>query len=192
VHPRFFGEAPHPKIDLVDERRDQFEIALVHAARARDLPVLGVCRGVQLMNVALGGDLYQDIASQVDRALGHTQRTLGDGPWHDVELRPGTRLCGILGAPTAAVNSYHHQACRRVAPRLVVAATAADGVVEGLEDPHASFFLGVQWHPEVLEGGLDPTSRRLFSAFVEAAREFARASSKGRPPVRPAVPGTTS
>jgi putative glutamine amidotransferase len=192
VHPSHFGEAPHPKIELVDERRDRFEIALVHAARARGLPVFGICRGVQLMNVALGGDLFQDIPAQVDAAVAHTQRTLYEGPWHEIDLRPGTRLSSILGAPRVAVNSYHHQACRRVGPPLVVAATAPDGVIEGLEDPGDAFFLGVQWHPEVLEGGLDPTTRRLFAAFVDAAREFGRASSKERPAVRSPAQGTPS
>jgi putative glutamine amidotransferase len=184
VHPRLFGEPPHRCLDLVDERRDHFEIALVRAARDRGLPVFGICRGVQVMNVALGGDLFQDIPSQVEGAQGHSQRTLIEGAWHDVDIRPGTRLAGIALGNRAAVNSYHHQACRRVAPGLVVTATAADGIIEGLEEPGEAYFLGVQWHPEVLDGGADPLSRRLFAAFVEAAREFLLRSSKGRPAAR--------
>jgi len=180
VHPRFFAEAPHPRLDIVDERRDLFEIALLLAARERRMPVFGVCRGIQVMNVALGGDLYQDLPSQADSKVGHSQRTLDEGPWHDIEVRRGTRLAEILGEASTAVNSYHHQACRRVADGLSVTATAPDGVVEALEDPGQPFFLGVQWHPEVLEGGAAASSARLFAAFVAAAREFRAAASKGR------------
>ncbi len=180
VHPRLFGEAPHPRLDLVDERRDQFEIALLLAARERRMPVFGICRGIQVMNVALGGDLYQDLPSQADSKVGHAQRTLDEGPWHDIEVCRGTRLAEVLGEAKTAVNSYHHQACRRVAEGLSVTATAPDGVVEALEDPGQPFFLGVQWHPEVLDGGAAATSKRLFAAFVAAAREFRALASKGR------------
>jgi putative glutamine amidotransferase len=185
VHPSLFGEAPHPRIDLVDEQRDRFEIALLGAARERRMPVFGICRGIQIMNVALGGDLYQDIPSQAESALGHAQKTLREGAWHDVDVRPGTRLAAILGEGRAAVNSYHHQACRRVAHGLSVTATTSDGIVEAVEDPGLPFFLGVQWHPEVLEGGTAQSTRRLFAAFVEAAREFRALASKERS-LRPA------
>ncbi len=180
IHPRHYGEAPHPRIDLVDERRDAFEIALLRAARERGMPVLGICRGIQLINVALGGDLYQDIPSQKESSVGHAQKTLREGPWHEIEVRPGTRLAEILGETRAAVNSYHHQACRRVAKGLAVTATTADGIVEAVEDPGHPFFVAVQWHPEVLEGGGAASSQRLFAAFVAAAREFRLLSSKGR------------
>jgi putative glutamine amidotransferase len=180
VHPRLFGESPHPRIDLVDERRDRFEIALLRAARERGMPVFGICRGIQLINVALGGDLHQDLLSEPTATVGHAQRTLEEGAWHDIAIRPGTRLAAILGDTKAAVNSYHHQACRRVAEGLYVTATAADGVVEAVEDPRHPFFLAVQWHPEVLEGGEAASSKRLFAAFVAAAREFRGAASKVR------------
>jgi putative glutamine amidotransferase len=180
VHPRNYGEAPHPRIDLVDERRDAFEIALLRAARERLMPVLGICRGIQIINVALGGDLYQDVPSQRESAVGHAQKTLREGAWHEIEIRPGTRLAEILGETRVAVNSYHHQACRRVADGLSVTATTSDGLVEAVEDPGHPFFLAVQCHPEVLEGGEAASSRRLFAAFVAAAREFRLLSSKGR------------
>jgi putative glutamine amidotransferase len=112
--------------------------------------------------------------------VGHAQKTLDEGPWHDVEIRRGTRLAEILGDTKTAVNSYHHQACRRIADGLSVTATAPDGIVEGLEDPQHPFLLAVQWHPEVLEGGAAASSRRLFAAFVAAAREFRAGASKGR------------
>jgi putative glutamine amidotransferase len=180
VHPRYYGESPHPRIDLVDERRDAFEIALLRAARERGMPVFGICRGIQIMNVALGGDLFQDLPSQAESTVGHAQKTLGEGAWHEIEVRPGTRLADVLGEAKVAVNSYHHQACRRVAPGLSVTATTPDGIVEAVEDPGHPFFLAVQWHPEVLEGGMARSSRRLFAGFVAAAREFRLLASKDR------------
>lgn len=174
-HPHLFGEEPHPRIELVDERRDRFEIALTKGALARDLPVFGVCRGLQLLNVALGGDLFQDIESQADSTVGHAQRRTDDGPWHRIEVRAGTLLSRILGSDSLAVNSFHHQACRKVGAGLEIAATSAeDGLIEALEAPGRAFCLGVQWHPELspAEGGL------LFAAFFQAARERARAASK--------------
>jgi putative glutamine amidotransferase len=180
IHPRLYGEAPHPKIDLVDERRDAFEIALLKAARERKMPVLGICRGIQLINVALGGDLYQDLPTQAESAVGHAQKTLREGPWHEIKVKDGTRLAEILGVAKVAVNSYHHQACRRVAKGLVASASTADGIVEAFEDPGDPFLVAVQWHPEVLEGGNADSTKRLFAAFVAAAREFRQASSKER------------
>jgi putative glutamine amidotransferase len=175
-HAHLFGEEPHPKIERVDLRRDRFEIALVRAARERELPLLGICRGVQLLNIALGGDIYQDIEAQTDSSVCHSQHTLGDEAWHEVEIPEGSRLAGYLGQRRLAVNSFHHQACRRPGKGLSVAATAVgDGLVEALEDPEHAFFLGVQWHPEI---GPDAASRGLFAGFVQAAREAASASSK--------------
>jgi len=173
-HPRVFGEEPHPRIELVDERRDGFEIALVRGARERGTPILGLCRGVQMLNIACGGDIYQDIASQTDSKLQHAQRRLDDGPWHEIEIRGGTRLARILGAGRRRVNSFHHQACRRPGEGLEITAVAAgDGLTEALEDPRHPFLLGVQWHPE-----LAPDEKKLFEAFVEAAGEQARTASK--------------
>jgi putative glutamine amidotransferase len=175
-HPHLFGEEPHRKIERVDLRRDRFEIALVRAARSRGLPLLGICRGVQLLNIALGGDIYQDIDSQAESAICHSQHTLGDETWHEIEIADGSRLAGYLGQRRLAVNSFHHQACRRPGEGLKVAATAVgDGIVEAVEDPAHPFFLGVQWHPEI---GPDAASRSLFSGFVRTAREIAAAASK--------------
>jgi putative glutamine amidotransferase len=186
-HPRVFGEAPHPRIDVVDERRDRFELALVPAARKRGLPVLGICRGAQLMNIALGGDIFQDVPSQTESPISHAQKTLDDGPWHDVEVAAGSRLAAVVGAGVHRVNSFHHQACRRLGEGLSAGATAVgDGLVEAVEDPAHTFFLGVQWHPEIGRRGPEEAGLALFRAFVEAARETARVSSKGR---RTAVPG---
>jgi putative glutamine amidotransferase len=167
--PSLFGEEPHPRIDLVDERRDRFEIALTTGARERGLPVFGICRGVQLMNIALGGDIFQDIESQTESLIQHTQRRLDDGPWHEVAVAEGSRLAAILGSERLRVNSFHHQACRRPGEGLAVSAASADGLAEAVEDPSRPFFLGVQWHPEL--GG--PGSSELFASFVDSARNSA-------------------
>jgi len=185
-HPEAFGEAPHRRIETVDRRRDRFEFALVKAAHAGGWPVLGICRGVQVMNIALGGDIWQDIASQTPSTVCHNQKTMDEGPWHTVEIRPGTLLHRLLGTERADVNSYHHQACRRPGEGLVASAVCAgDGMVEAVEDPQADFFLGVQWHPESV-GLDDPVAKRLFEGFAAAAGRWAAAASKDR---RPAFQG---
>ncbi|MHC4970779.1 MAG: gamma-glutamyl-gamma-aminobutyrate hydrolase family protein [Planctomycetota bacterium] len=175
-HAHLFGEEPHPGIERVDLRRDRFEIALVKAARGRGLPLFGICRGVQLLNIALGGDIYQDIAAQTSSSLCHSQHTLGDEAWHEIEIAEASRLAGYVGRRRLAVNSFHHQACRRPGEGLQVVATATgDGLVEAVEDPGHPFFLGVQWHPEI---GPDAASRGLFEGFVRTARETAAKASK--------------
>jgi len=177
--PILFGEEPHPQIDMVDARRDHFEIALIHGARRRGMPIFGICRGVQILNVALGGDIYQDIPSQADSHIQHTQQRLDDGPWHMVEIAENSMLEGILGTRELRVNSFHHQGCRRPGEGLTVCAVAADGVPEALEDPAQKFCLGVQWHAEL--SGAD--GEKLFAAFVESARNsFRTASNSGEPP----------
>jgi putative glutamine amidotransferase len=174
-HPHLFDEEPHPKIEVVDERRDHFEIALLRGARARNMPVFGVCRGAQMMAVAFGGDIFQDIESQTATTVAHTQKRLDDGPWHRVTIRPGTLLSRLLGTASVAVNSFHHQACRNLGDTLVPCAECdEDGLIEAVEAPDQAFFLGVQWHPELTAGRKDP----LFAGFVEAARQYASAASK--------------
>ena len=178
-HPHLFGEEPHPGIEAVDERRDHFEIALSQQARTRGLPVLGLCRGVQLMNIAAGGDIYQDVVSQTESEVRHVQLRLDDGPWHKVEIRPGSLLGRVIGEGVRAVNSFHHQACRRVGDGLEICAKCpADGLIEALWDPEHPFFLGVQWHPELNAADGDTDAQRLFQAFVEAARAHAQKASK--------------
>lgn len=175
-HPHLFGEEPHAKIEVVDERRDRFEIALCLGAREREMPLLAICRGVQLLNIARGGDIYQDISSQTDSTVGHSQQRTDDGPWHKVAVREGSLLADLLAGPEFAVNSFHHQACRRVGDGLEICATSPeDGLIEALEDPGQPFCLGVQWHPELDPDGGPP----FFASFVEAARQ-AKSSKKKR------------
>ena len=158
-----YGHDPHPETKGVVEERDRGELALLHAALARDMPVLAVCRGSQVLNVALGGDLVQHLPD----VLGHDEHkhTPGEYADHDVSLEPGTRLETLLG-DHAPVKSHHHQGFGRLGSGLREAARAHDGTVEALEDPSRRFALGVLWHPEAGE------DVRLFEAFVDEARRY--------------------
>jgi putative glutamine amidotransferase len=166
VDPALFGaETRHPSVTTKD-RRTAFELAATRGALDRDLPVLGICGGQQLLNVALGGTLVQHIPDEVPDALPHRQPNPRDEPGHEVRVVAGTLLHRITGAEHLAVNSAHHQAVKAAGPGVVVDAVAPDGVVEGIEDLRRRFCLGVQWHPEFEIGEAD---RRIFRAFVEAA-----------------------
>ncbi len=167
VDPLLYGEVDrHGSVSLKQDRTAA-ELALLRGALARDLPVLGICGGEQLLAVALGGTLIQHIPDSVADALAHEQPNPRDEPGHVVAVTPGSRLAAIVGAATMSVNSSHHQAVRDPGPGVQVNAVAPDGVVEGVEDPSRRFCLGVQWHPEFL---IDPGDRRLFEALVAAAR----------------------
>ncbi len=172
VDPAHYGEAQHPALGKVDAARDATELTLARWALDADLPVFGVCRGIQLLNVAAGGSLYQDLAAQLPEALPHSYST-DDSPWerpvHRVRLADQSRLAGLLGVNELPTNSFHHQAVKRPAPGFTAVAWAADGVVESIEDPSRRFALAVQWHPEGMYGS-DPLARRLFDAFVAASR----------------------
>jgi putative glutamine amidotransferase len=166
VDPALFGaETRHSTVKTKD-RRTAFELAATRIALDRDMPVLGICGGQQLLNVALGGTLIQHIPDEVPGALPHRQPNPRDEPGHDVRVIAGTLLHRIAGAEHLAVNSAHHQAVKAAGPGVVIDAVAGDGVVEGIEDPRRRFCLGVQWHPEFEIGEAD---RRIFRAFVEAA-----------------------
>jgi len=166
IDPAIFGaETRHPTIKTKD-RRTQFELAVTRRALSADKPVLGICGGQQLLNVALGGTLIQHIPDEVPGALVHKQAN-GKAPGHLVRFTEGTRLREIAGCPEAPVNSTHHQAVKAPAPGLLVDATAPDGIIEGIEDPCRRFCIGVQWHPEY---AISEADLRLFAAFIEAAR----------------------
>jgi putative glutamine amidotransferase len=179
VDPALYGQARHVQLGPVDEVRDAFEIALLRVARRAGIPILAICRGVQVANVALGGTLHQDLAACVGERVRHRRGTDGEAPSHSVSIEAGSRLRHLAGSDSALVNSFHHQAADRVAPGLVVSARSADGVPEGLEDPSHPFFVGVQWHPERAPG--DSLTSRLFAAFVAAAsaRREAREGRSG-------------
>ncbi len=169
VDPALYGAQPHPKLGPVVRERDEFEIALCHEALDRDLPILAICRGCQVLNVAMGGTLVQDITSEIAGAIDHDAEAERWQTTHDVRILRGTKLREILGKDVAAVNSFHHQAVRGVGRGLLVSARSeADEVVEAIEAPDRPFVLGVQWHPEGLwreEDGFHP----LFEALVKAA-----------------------
>jgi putative glutamine amidotransferase len=170
VDPGLYDRKPHQRLRRVSRRRDDFELALVREALRRDLPVLAICRGQQVLNVAMGGTLVQDIASELQGAVDHDPPGERWRRSHGVEVLADTRLRAILGWGSASVNSFHHQAVDRLGDGLVVAARCPeDGVVEGLEAPAARFALAVQWHPESFWNQPD-SFRCLFDAHVEACR----------------------
>jgi putative glutamine amidotransferase len=163
LDPELYDQEPHPATSGVVGERDRAELALLEAALARDMPVLAVCRGSQVLNIARGGDLVQHLPDVVgDEKHKHTPGTFAD---HDVTLEPGTRLAGLLG-DRAPVKSHHHQGIGRLGDGLQVAAYAEDGTVEAVEDPSQRFAFGVLWHPEAGE------DLRLFEELVEAAADY--------------------
>jgi putative glutamine amidotransferase len=167
VDPTLFGAGErHPTV-TTKEQRTEFELAITRLAVKADMPVLGICGGQQLLNVALGGTLIQHIPDEVQGALAHEQKNPRTEPGHTVRLAEGTKLREIAGAGEIPVNSAHHQAVKAPGPGLVVDATAPDGVIEGIEDPRRRFCIGVQWHPEY---GISEADNRLFAAFIAAAR----------------------
>lgn len=167
VDPALYGGGPaHPTVAL-KSGRTAFELEATRRALARDLPVLGICGGQQLLAVALGGTLHQHIPDAVPGALEHEQPHPRDQPGHEVAVAPGTRLAAIVGRARMAVNSAHHQAVDRPGAGAVVSAVAPDGVVEAIEHPGHRFALGVQWHPEY---AVDPGDPLILAAFVAACR----------------------
>lgn len=170
IAPHHFRQVRMAKVSYVDPPRDRIEMLLVRRAVEDDLPLLAICRGIQVLNVALGGTLYQDIPSQIPHALRHNfhpdhpRNHLG----HEVEIKQGTRLMDILGSTRVGVNSFHHQAVKEAPPILPAVALAPDGVIEAVEAQGKQFILGVQWHPEELVED-DPKMQHLFEVFVEEA-----------------------
>ena len=165
--PSLFGDEPHPKLGFVDDLKARFEAALVRGALDAGVPVLGICGGLQMLNVVCGGTLHQDIASCTDSTILHRVVQTESRPCHSIEIAPGTRLHAILGVERLRVNSTHHQAVNALGERLVASAHAPDGIVEAVERPGEPFVLAVQFHPERLAAH-EPTFQRLFDAFVNA------------------------
>ncbi len=168
VRPNIYGADMNPLTDNIDDVRDHAEIKITRWAVDDDLPVLGICRGHQVVNVALGGTLIQDVPSEVGSGVDHNVTFPRDTRAHEVNIDPGSRLASIIGSTTVKVNSLHHQSVEVAAPDVCVTAYSPDGVVEALEMPDKKFVLSVQWHPEDLYRD-DPAMKRLFKSFVEAA-----------------------
>jgi len=174
IDPQRYGEEPHTTLSNVDPVRDAFEIDVILAVRDQRRPVLGICRGLQIINVALGGSLIQDIASELPGSVGHSVPTPQHAMAHEIWVNRGSLLYSLMeeqlaGADSCEVNSRHHQAIRRLADSFEVVATAPDGIIEAIECGGGGFCLGVQWHPENFwrTGEFRP----LFEGFVEAARK---------------------
>jgi putative glutamine amidotransferase len=178
VSPHLYGELPHPTFHGAEPHRDALELELAVRAVELDVPVLAICRGLQVLNVALGGTLVQDVPTAIPRAIDHSVTHPLDAIAHDVHIAPATRLAGLLRPSGGArlicpVNSRHHQAVKRLADTLVVSATAPDGVIEAIERPGSAFCVAVQWHPENFWRTGEFAA--LFDALVEAASTRSRA-----------------
>jgi putative glutamine amidotransferase len=187
LDPAHFGQAPHPRLGKVDRTRDAFELTLFREARAREIPVLAICRGIQLVNVALGGSLWQDIPSERRGALEHNPTSARDHRTHPVEVVPGSRLARVLGATRCDVNSFHHQSIRDLAPGLKVTGRTPDGEIEGVESSESDpWLLAVQWHPEEFHQHAQAPDHGLFAALIKEAAKANRrepAPAPARDPV---------
>jgi putative glutamine amidotransferase len=171
VDPYHWGELPSWELGEINPRRDYFELKLAKQVIARKLPALGICRGCQVLNIAAGGTLFQDI----NTAMTHQQKAPRNYPFHDIVIKPDTLLSRILNVSEIRVNSFHHQAVEYPGTGMDISALAPDGIIEAIENREAPFILGVQWHPECMT---DKSSEQLFMALVRAAKE--NASLTGR------------
>lgn len=170
INPSFYGESVIDKIGVFNDRRTDFEMEIATIGFQLDISILGICGGEQLINVASGGSLYQDIETQVQAAFSHQQKTPKDEPCHSAIIEPGTKLHSILECTKIDVNSTHHQSIKKVGKGFIVNAKAEDGIIEGIESVQHKFVLGVQCHPEFLYQN-EKRFKRLFEAFVQSCVE---------------------
>jgi putative glutamine amidotransferase len=182
IDPRLYDGMPHAEIERVDAERDAMELSLARQVVARDLPALCICRGAQVLNVALGGNLVEHLPDEVGVEVTHRPASRGPDvpyPRHPVSAEPGSLLARVMGSTEVVPASWHHQAPRRVAPGLAVVARAPDGTVEALEGSDRSWLVAVQWHPEETAGE-DPSQQRLFDELVAAAARRREPGGKSR------------
>jgi putative glutamine amidotransferase len=173
VDPLLYGEEPHPKMGKIDVDKDRVEMKLIPRALELDLPILGICRGIQVLNVAAGGTLYQDMSMSPNSVLKHRQEAPGSYATQTIEVKENSRLWEILGQSVIRVNSFHHQAVKEVAPEMITSAVSCDGIIEAIESPNHSFVIGIQFHPELMWETSKPVFN-LFKAFVNAAEIYSR------------------
>lgn len=179
VDPAHYGEDPAPQLGAVDRLLDEFELGLARAAFDRDMPILGICRGMQVIAVALGGALYQDLPTLLP-GMNHEVREHGrDHLAHDTRLAARSRLARILGTDRVKVNTLHHQGVRAVPSCLSAAGWSDDGLVEALEAPDRRYVLSVQCHPEELWNATQPCFSRLFASFVDVSRRYSTSALDG-------------
>lgn len=171
VNPKFYGEDPHQKLGPAYTLRDEIEIALAQEAVALQLPLFAICRGAQVLNVAFGGSLIQDLPSQMPHTHQHAQQNPRGEDSHFVSVAPDSRLFSLICETELRVNSLHHQAIGRLGTDLQCTASARDGVIEAIEHTGPGFVLGVQWHPESMAANGDPVMNRLFAAFITITNE---------------------
>ncbi len=175
VEPHHYGEVPHPRLGTLEPLRDVVELPLTRWAAADGKPILAICRGIQVLNVALGGTLYQDIPAQINTDICH-ERSYELQDWtymaHPVYLEPDSRLAALLGTSELLTNSLHHQAIKDLAPDLRVVGRAPDGVIEAVESINGQFMLGVQCHPEAVQATFDPRWSAMFASFVAHCTTF--------------------
>ncbi len=171
IEPSFFGESPHQKMGAIEPGRDLYEMKLIEYALEAGKPILGICRGAQILNVQQGGTMYQDIYSQHgDSTIKHNQEAAKDYLSHKVTVTEGTKLHEILGETEVRTNSFHHQANKYPAESLQVSAMTEDGIIEAVESTKHDFVIGVQWHPEGTYLA-DEASKKIFRAFIKSAAE---------------------
>jgi len=172
IDPTLFGEEPHPKLGNIIPERDVFELALIQKMLEQNKPILGICRGAQIVNIAVGGDMYQDIYAQTNHELlQHVQKAHRSHLSHFVQVKKDSLLEKIAQTDKFKVNSFHHQANRNVPNGFRISATASDGIIEAIESNTHKFVLCLQWHPESLIAKNDPVSENIFKAFIGATKK---------------------
>jgi len=169
LHPKYFGQKPHKSITLSAAERDEFEIKIIKLALKKNIPVFGICRGFQVINIAMGGTIFQDLSCAPFKTLNHADpREIGN-VFHKVKIEKNSLLFEVIGKEYIEVNSSHHQIIDKIGKKLKETAYSSDGVIEGLEGPDFRFLLAVQWHPEMIPNRFH--SKRLFNIFIETCRQ---------------------
>jgi putative glutamine amidotransferase len=167
VDPARYGEKRHEKVRSVNPARDATEASLIKEAKERGTPVLAICRGIQILNVALGGTLVQDIPSQCETKIAHDEESARDSRTHEISVEPGSLIATAVGTEHLTVNSFHHQSVKRVADGMRVTARSPDGIIEGIESTDEDWWvMAVQWHPEEMTDSAEPWDRGLFQSFA--------------------------
>lgn len=172
IDPFYYKEEPSPYLGKIIPERDEIELKVFDLFLQQNKPIIAICRGCQLMNIALGGSLYQDIPSEIQSVINHKQKAPRGYGTHTIDIKKGTLLYRIVGEEKIRVNSYHHQSVKKICPPLVSSAFSMDGVIEAIESKHHPFLLGVQWHPEGMSILQDKHAVKLFSSFVEECKQF--------------------